>query len=305
MTNHQHSHSHTNLRGQKLGITIVLNLIITGAQIVGGLISGSLSLLSDALHNFSDVISLIISYIASILSNRKQTVTKTFGYKRAEIIAAFLNASTLIVIAFFLAIEAFKRFETPEIISSKWVIILAAASILLNGLSVFILQKEVKDNLNIKSAYLHLLSDMFTSIAVLIGGILMYFYKIYWIDGVLTMAIAVYLVYVSWGLLIDSLKVLMLFAPSSIILNNINKEITIIPEIENIHHVHVWQLDDKQIHFEAHVDFKENLTLDKVNLILQQVRKMLHDKFDIEHVTLQPEFNICDKKDLVTDQHGC
>lgn len=300
---HNHGHNHSNLKGKKLGITIILNLIITIAQIVGGLISGSLSLLSDALHNFSDVISLIISYIASILSTKKQTVTKTFGYKRAEIIAAFINASTLIVIAIFLAIEAIKRFSIPEIISSKWVIYLAIASIILNGLSVLILQGDAKRSMNIKSAYLHLLTDMFTSVAVLAGGILMYYYKIFWIDGVLTLAIAIYLIYVSWDLLIDSLKVLMLFTPSSITLKTINKEISSIPEIDNIHHVHVWQLDDSQIHFEAHVDFKDNLSLEKVNLILGQIKKILHDKFDIEHVTLQPEYNLCDKKDLVTELH--
>lgn len=303
MTNQQHNHNHPNLKGRKLGITIFLNLIITIAQIAGGIISGSLSLLSDALHNFSDVISLIISYIATILSNKKQTVNKTFGYKRAEIVAAFINASTLIIIAVFLATEAFKRFEAPEIISSKWVIYLAIASILLNGLSVFILQKDAKSSMNIRSAYLHLLSDMFTSVAVLAGGILMYYYKIYWIDGVLTLAIAIYLIYVSWDLLIDSLKVLMLFTPSSITLNSINREISLIQEVENIHHVHVWQLDDNQIHFEAHVDFKENLTLEEVNLILLRIRKILHDKFDIEHVTLQPEYKVCDKKDLITSQH--
>lgn len=303
MTNQQHNHNHPNLKGRKLGITIFLNLIITIAQVAGGLISGSLSLLSDALHNFSDVISLIISYIATILSNKKQTVNKTFGYKRAEIVAAFINASTLIIIAVFLATEAFKRFEAPEIISSKWVIYLAIASILLNGLSVFILQKDAKSSMNIRSAYLHLLSDMFTSVAVLAGGILMYYYKIYWIDGVLTLAIAIYLIYVSWDLLIDSLKVLMLFTPSSITLNSINREISLIQEVENIHHVHVWQLDDNQIHFEAHVDFKENLTLEEVNLILLRIRKILHDKFDIEHVTLQPEYKVCDKKDLITSQH--
>ncbi len=301
--NHQHNHSNNIVKGKKLAITIILNLIITIAQVAGGLISGSLSLLSDALHNFSDVISLVISYIASILSNKKQTVTKTFGYKRAEIIAAFINASTLIVIAIFLAVEAIKRFSNPETISSKWVIYLAIASILLNGLSVLILQKDAKNSMNIKSAYLHLLSDMFTSVAVLIGGILMYYYKIYWIDGILTLAIAIYLIYVSWDLLIDSLKVLMLFTPSTITLKSIDSEITSIPEVENIHHVHVWQLDDNQIHFEAHVDFTENLSLDKVNLILEKIRKILHDKFDIEHVTLQPEYKLCDKKDLVTDQH--
>lgn len=303
MTNHQHNHNHPNLKGRKLGITIILNSIITIVQVAGGLISGSLSLLSDALHNFSDVISLIISYIASILSHKKQTVNKTFGYKRAEIVAAFINAATLIIIAVFLAIEAIKRFEKPEVISSGLVIILAIASILLNGLSVFILRNEAKSSMNIKSAYLHLLSDMFTSVAVLVGGIIMFYYEIYWIDGVLTLAIAIYLIYVSWDLLIDSLKVLMLFTPSSITLNSINKEISLISEVENIHHVHVWQLDDNQIHFEAHVDFNENLALDEVNLIFIRIRQILHDKFDIEHVTLQPEYNICDKKDLVTVKH--
>ena len=300
MTNHQHNHSHHDLKGRKLGITIILNLIITIAQVAGGLISGSLSLLSDALHNFSDVISLFISYIASVLSNKKQTVNKTFGYKRAEILAAFINAATLIIIAVFLVIEAVKRFETPEIISSKWVIILAFASVVLNGLSVFILQNEAKSNMNIKSAYIHLLSDMITSVAVLIGGVLMFYLEIFWIDGVLTLAIAIYLIYVSWDILISSLKVLMLFTPSSITLSNINSEISSIPEVKNIHHVHVWQLNDNQIHFEAHVDFRENLALDKVNPILVKIREILHDKFDIEHVTLQPEYNVHDKKDLVT-----
>lgn len=303
MSNHHHHHNHQNPKGRKLGITIILNLIITIAQVTGGLISGSLSLLSDALHNFSDVISLIISYIASILSNKKQTVTKTFGYKRAEIIAAFINSSTLIVIAIFLGVEAIKRFKNPETISSEWVIYLALASIILNGISVLILQKDAKNSMNLKSAYLHLMTDMFTSVAVLLGGILMYFYKIYWVDGALTLAIAFYLVYVSWDLLIDSLKVLMLFTPSSITLKSIDEEISLVPEVENIHHVHVWQLDDNQIHFEAHVDFTENLSLDKVNSVLERIRKILHDKFDIEHVTLQPEYNLCDKKDLVTDRH--
>lgn len=273
--------------------------MITVAQVIGGLISGSLSLLSDALHNFSDVISLIISYIATILTKKKETASKTFGYKRAEILAAFINASTLIIVAVLLAIEAIKRFQEPQEIASVWVIILAAFSIVLNGLSVLILQKDAKDNLNIKSAYIHLLSDMFTSVAVLVAGILMYYLQLWWIDGLLTLLIAIYLIYISWDILKDSLKVLMLFTPSNITIEQINNEVIKIPEVNNIHHVHVWQLDDKQIHFEAHVDLNEDFPMVKVNEILEEIRMILYNDFNIAHVTLQPEFNIYDKKDLI------
>ncbi len=220
--NPAHHHRHDQ-RGRKLGISILLNILITVAQVIGGLISGSLSLLSDALHNFSDVVSLIISYIATILTKRKETTSKTFGYKRAEILAAFINSSTLIVVAILLGLEAVKRFSDPEEITSIWVIILAGLSIVFNGFSVLILQEDAKDNMNIKSAYVHLLSDMITSVAVLIAGVLMYYFHLWWIDGLLTLLIAVYLVYISRNILLNSLKVLMLFTPSNITIEQISK----------------------------------------------------------------------------------
>ena len=140
---HSHQHVHHKLSGRNLLISIILNILITVAQIIGGIISGSLSLISDAIHNLSDVISLIISYVANLLTNKKkQTIDKTFGYKRAEIIAAFINASSLIVIAVFLAIEAVKRFNNPVIIDSNLVILLALLGILFNGLSVLLLKKD-------------------------------------------------------------------------------------------------------------------------------------------------------------------
>ncbi len=233
------------------------------------------------------------------LQRRKKQPVKHFGYKRAEILAAFINASTLIIVAVLLAIEAIKRFQEPQEIASVWVIILAAFSIVLNGLSVLILQKDAKDNLNIKSAYIHLLSDMITSVAVLVAGILMYYLQLWWIDGLLTLLIAIYLIYISWDILKDSLKVLMLFTPSNITIEQINNEVNKIPEVNNIHHVHVWQLDDKQIHFEAHVDLNEDFPMVKVNEILEEIRMILYNDFNIAHVTLQPEFNIYDKKDLI------
>ena len=142
---HSHNHDHGNLKGKKLLLTIGLNIIITIAQVIGGLISGSLSLLSDALHNFSDVISLIISYIADLFSKKTASFKKTFGYKRAEIIAAFVNSSTLIIVAFYLVYEAIERFINPKEIESGLVIWLALLAIVVNGFSVLLLKSEAKE----------------------------------------------------------------------------------------------------------------------------------------------------------------
>lgn len=299
--NHHAYHDHEDLSVNKLGFSIILNIIITLAQVIGGFISGSLSLLSDALHNFSDVISLIISYIANRLAKKKYTQKQTFGYKRAEVIAALINASTLLVVAVMLAQEAISRFNQPVVIESSWVIALATFSILVNGGCVLLLKHDASENMNIRSAYLHLFSDMITSIAVLLGGIAMYYFKIFWIDSILSILIVVYLVYLSWGLLMQTLRILMQFTPPDIDLKAIENEILNFPAIENIHHVHVWQLSDKEIHLEAHIDFNRDLKLSKATEITRQVVKLLKDKFEITHAILQPEIGSDDSKQIIVD----
>jgi cobalt-zinc-cadmium efflux system protein len=297
---HQHSHQHGQLSGNRLLFSIILNIIITASQVIGGIISGSLALISDAVHNLSDVISLIISYAANFLSNKKkQTVHQTFGFKRAEIIAAFINSSTLIIIAVFLAIEAVKRFNEPTEIASDLVIWLAFIAILGNGLSVLLLKRDADHNLNMKSAYLHLITDMLTSVAVMIGGILMKYYQIYWLDAVLTIIISFYLLFMSWSIFIDSLKILMLFAPKGLEITAIQDEIVSLPEIDNIHHVHIWQLNDHDIHFEAHIEFNKDIKLSEFDMICSKVEYILKDKFHINHSNLQPEFERDDHKDFI------
>ncbi len=288
---HGHKHDHGDLKGRNLAIAIVLNIGITLAQVVGGFISGSLALMSDAMHNFSDVLSLIISWFASKLSTKDQTPSQTYGYKRAEILAALINAVSLIVIAFFLLKEAISRFSDPIEVQSGLVMILGGLSIVLNGLSVLLVQQDAKNNINMRSAYLHLLSDMISSVAVVLGGLAMYLWEVAWVDSVLSIAIALYLVYSSWGLIKESVRILMQFAPAKVNLDEIHKELQIIPEVRNMHHVHVWQLDDKQINFEAHISFNEDIQLSKVNEILHQIEHVLDEKFDINHVTLQPEID--------------
>ena len=200
-------------------------MVITVAQVIGGIISGSLALISDALHNFTDVISLVISYVAHKLSRREASYEQTFGLKRAELIAAFVNALSLIVVAIYLVYEAISRFFHPHDIQPTIVIWLAFLGIVVNGFSVLLLKKDADHNLNMKSAYLHLLTDMIASVAVLVGGLLMYFYQIYWIDSILTLIIAVYLIIVGIDLLLKATKMLMLFTPEEIDIKEIVKEV--------------------------------------------------------------------------------
>ncbi|PKP25063.1 MAG: cation transporter [Bacteroidetes bacterium HGW-Bacteroidetes-2] len=290
MSNHHHHPKPSQVKGSNLLLSIFLNIIITAAQVVGGMVSGSLALLSDALHNFSDVLSLLISYIANKLAKKKASYKRTFGYKRAEIIAAFINAATLIIVAFILIFEAIKRFYSPQEIESDLVIWLAALGIVVNGLSVLLLHKDAKINMNMKSAYLHLFTDMAASVAVLIGGLLMKFYEVWWVDSVLTLGIAIYLIFVGYDLLKKSFKVLMLFTPEDVPVEEITKAVNQIAPVKSIHHIHIWQLNEDEIHLEAHLEFHKDVKISEFDHILVQLEELLFHQFNIHHITIQPEY---------------
>ncbi|MFS4466210.1 cation diffusion facilitator family transporter [Maribacter sp. 2210JD10-5] len=296
---HSHGHSHSKVTGRNLVISIFLNIIITAAQVIGGIVSGSLALLSDALHNFSDVLSLIVSYFANRLSRKEASTNKTFGYKRAEIIAAFVNSATLIIVAIILIKEAIERFVLPQEIESNLVIWLSFLGIAANGFSVVLLKKDADSNMNMKSAYLHLLTDMMASVAVLVGGLLMKFYQQYWVDPALTLAIAIYLVYMGIDLLRESTRVLMLFTPNTIEVKKIVATINEITLIKNVHHVHIWQLNEDEVHLEAHIDFEKDIKLSEFDTILEEIEEEVFRKYGINHVNIQPEFGKCDSKQVI------
>ncbi len=296
MSEHHHHHD---VSGKNLFITILLNVIITVSQIVGGILSGSLALLSDAMHNFSDVLALVIAYVANRLAARPNSQSKTFGYKRAEILAALFNASVLIGIAIFLIIESFHKFYHPEAINSLWVIGLGTLSIILNAASVLLVKDDAHDNMNIRAAYLHLLTDVMTSVAVVTGGVLMYYFGLFWIDPLISALIAVYLIWASFGLVKESSAILMQFTPEEIDLEEVIASIEVEKQIANVHHIHIWKLSDHRIHLEAHLDFKEDLSLSKSNAIIIKLEKKLHDSFEIEHTTFQCEFERDDVKDII------
>lgn len=296
--NHVHI-AKNEVKANNLVYSILLNLLITIAQVVGGIISGSLALISDALHNFSDVLSLVFSLIAHKLSRRKASIEHTFGYKRAEILAAFINASTLIIVAFILIYGAINRFIHPQPIQSTLVIWLAILGILANGFSVLLLKGDADHNLNMKSAYLHLLTDMMASVAVLVGGLLMKFYDWYWVDSVMTILIAVYLIAVGFDLIMKSTKMLMLFTPEHIDIKEIVREVHKVEGAGKLHHIHVWYLNEEEIHLEAHLDCPKDFTLTQFDEVLNRIETVLFENFGINHTTIQPEFKKEDPKDFI------
>lgn len=286
-------------RGRKLVLSMVLNLLITIAQIIGGLLSGSLALLSDALHNLTDVVAILISWIANRLSRKECCPSRTFGMRRAELFAALINGMILIGVSLYILIEAFERISHPPVIDSVTVIVLGAAAVLINGFCAYLFKEDSRNNLNIKSVYLNLLTDMFTSVAVLATGFLMFQFGIYWADIVITVIISVALIYSATGLVREAVRIFMLYTPDSIDIFELEKSITDFPEIKGVHHVHIWQLVDDEVHLEAHLEFCKNLRISEVDEVMNDLEKMLLEKFLITHVTLQPEFGRDDLKELI------
>jgi len=292
-------HTHNHFKEENLIIIMVLNFIITLIEVMGGLLSGSLSLLSDALHNFSDGISVIVSFIALRLSKRENTLKNTFGYKRAEILAALFNSSFLIIISFFLFKEAYLRIQHPQNIDSKIMIIVALVGLAANTISVFLLKSGSKDNINIRSAYIHLFSDSLSSFGVIIGGILIYYFNITMVDPILTFVIGVYVLKEGFDILKQSVSILMEKTPAHIDILKIKEIIEKIPEVDNLHHVHIWQINDKEFLFEGHIDTKKDINLTKSEELRNNISSILLNKFRINHTTIQIEYNACKDKKII------
>lgn len=296
MSEHHHHHHH-HVSGKNLFITILLNLFITVAQIIGGLISGSLALLSDALHNFSDVLALVIAYWTHRLSHRDANMSKTFGYKRAEIMAALFNTSILMTIAFYLIYQSVDKLLHPHNVDSLIIIWLGILSIFLNALSVLLVKDDAHHNMNMRAAYLHLLTDMVTSVAVVIGGLLIYYFQIFWVDPLISIFIAIYLIIASWRLLRSSIFVLMQFAPENVDLELVIKRVLDTHKtVHDIHHIHLWQLNEHHLHLEAHLEFHENISLYDTGIILNSIESLLKEEFGISHTTFQCEYERCKSK---------
>ncbi len=293
-----HAHDHTGhgnaepVSGGRLLATMVLNFVITIAEIAGGLVSGSLSLISDALHNFSDGVSVIISYLAIRLRERAKSERHTFGLKRAEILAAIINASVLLVISVYLFYEAGRRLLHPAPIRGGLMIGVALVGLAANVVGTLLLQRDATRSLNIRSAYLHLLSDAVSSVGVVLGGVAIYFWRIYWVDPVLTILIGLYVLKESFAILTQAIHILMEGAPPDLDLTEIQAAVEAVPGVEDLHHLHVWTVGENDVHLEAHVNIRD-MRISEADALRRSLESLLHDTFGIAHTTIQFECGQC------------
>ncbi len=293
------SHRHTlNTTSSRLVVTMVLNFVITIAELIGGIISGSLSLISDALHNFSDGISVIISYIAIRLKRKDTSILHTFGLKRAEILAAVFNSAVLTAISIYLFYVAILRFSNPVPIESNIMILVASIGLAANIAGTLLLKRDSKSSMNIKSSYLHLLSDAVSSVAVILGGLAIYFWKIYWIDPLLTILIGIYIIKESISIINDAIHILMEGAPKDISIDEIKETVESFEKVDDLHHLHIWSVGEKDIHMEAHLNIK-NMLISESDKLRTEIENTLMTKYKINHITLQFECNKCEDSGLI------
>ncbi len=288
---HNHSHISKDTTQKNLLISIFLNAIIVAGELIAGVISNSLALISDALHNFGDLISLVLSLIAAKMKFWKATPVKSYGYIRAEIIVAFINSSALVVIGFYILYEAVTRFFHPEPIAGLWVIIVAGISFFANAISTLLLHKNSKQDLNAKSAYLHLFYDALNSLLVVAAGILIYFFNWIILDPIFSIIIGVFIIKSGWDVAVEAVNILSEGTPKEIDPKEVSEFIKSLPDVKTVHHIHIWSLSSNFYALSAHVVVEDQL-ISKGYLIIDRIEKSLKEKFKINHPTIQLEADL-------------
>jgi cobalt-zinc-cadmium efflux system protein len=303
--NHHHHHSHNvdDSSIWKLWVSIFLNLGIALAQVIGGIIANSLSLLSDAVHNFNDSMSLVTTLVTKKIAKKGASSSKTFGYKRAEIIGAFANLITLVIVALFLIKEGIERFFVPEPIDGITMFWVAMIGLAANLITAALLWKNAKEDLNMRSAFIHILSDALSSVGVIIGGWLIIQYEWYIVDTILTLIIGSYILWHCYYMLKEAIDILMESKPENINIDELVKAMSSVDKVCDVHHLHVWRLDEQNTLLESHIRINKE-DLNEMESIKSSIKKILHDEFEISHSTLEFEFKPCgDHKHEIVHQH--
>lgn len=289
--NHSHGHAHgeRKLSDRNLYGAIGVNFLLTLIQIIGGILSGSLSLIADAIHNFSDAISLVIALVARIIGRKPPDRSHTFGYGRIELIATLINLTTLVMIGLYLIYEAVMRIFEPVEIQGWMVIIIAAVALVVDVITALLTYRMSKNSMNIKAAFLHNVSDALGSVGVIIVGTLILLYGWYWVDTAVTFMIAGYVLWQAISMLPRTINILIDGVPLHLSLGGVKVAMDDIPHVQEVHHVHIRQLDENRSCLEAHVVL-DTTDVNQAENVKNSLKTMLKEKFDIRHSTLEIEF---------------
>jgi cobalt-zinc-cadmium efflux system protein len=287
---HDHGHAHIDPDSgdRRVAIAIWANGLLTVAQIVGGIFSGSLALIADALHNFSDMASLVIAFAARKIARRPADERMTFGYGRVEIVAALINYTTLIVIGFYLIYEGGMRMIDPPEVMGWTVVILGGIALVVDTLTAMLTYSMQKGSVNIRALFLHNLSDALASVAVIVGGTLIILYDMRWVDPAITIGIALYILYLSFTEIGGPIRTLMLGSPPGIDGNDVVRAIQCVDGVVDVHHVHLWQMQENAAALDCHIVVERD-RMGEADKIKENVKSVLHERFSIEHSTLEFE----------------
>jgi len=275
--------------------SIVLNGLIALTELIGGLFANSLALVSDAMHNFSDFVALIISFAATRIMSWDGNSRKSYGYFRFEILAAFINSVLLVLIGVYIIYAALARFSHPAKIDSGLMLVIAAVGFGANGFSAFLLHRHRHENLNIKSAFLHLTTDTLESAAVIVTAILISAFGFSSLDTIVSVIIGIFIIKSSWDLLVESTNILTEGSPKGIDLNDVATFIKSFPGIKGVHHLHIWSLSSNFRALSAHIVVNDMQISQTIN-ITGDLEHQLASKFRIDHPTFQLEAEACEEE---------
>ena len=288
--NHGHGHGHGGSAGQqnrrRLGIVLGLVTVYMVAEVVGGLLTNSLALLADAGHMLSDAGALALSLFAIWIAAKPPTPRHTYGYYRTEILAALANGATLVAISIYIFIEAFRRFGEPPEVQGALMMAIAVGGLLVNLAGLWILNAGKSESLNVRGAWLHVLTDALGSVGAIAAGALIWAFGWYWADPLASVTIGLLVLYSSWALLKETVAVLMEGAPGHIDVDEVRDTIREVPGVLSVHDLHVWTITSGMVALSAHVVVSEERFAQGM---ISRIREPLHERFSIDHTTLQLE----------------
>ena len=290
MSEHIHHHHHHNEVTQKsvklLILSFVINMLLSVAEIIGGIISGSVSLIGDALHNTSDAFSILIAVIAFKIGNKKASAKYTYGFKRAEIIGGFVNLILLFISGCYLLVEGIERLINPQQIDGLLIIWISVLALIIDALTAKISHHDAHHNSNMKMVFIHNLADAFGSIGVIISGLCIMWFDLYRVDGIVALLIAFYMIFQSVVFFPQIVNILMNAAPDNIDIEQVKNSLLAIKNIKNVHHLHLWCISEHNVAIECHIESDNND-------IIVEATQLLKDKFGITHCNFQVENKSC------------
>lgn len=286
MSTKEHKHDHRGRNRRRLVVVLVLTAIYMLAEVIGGFLTNSLALLSDAGHMLADVASLVLALLALRFAARPATATKTYGYYRMEILAALANGTALVVISLLIAYEAFHRIRTPEEVRGFALTAVAAGGLVVNVVSAFLLHSASEENLNMRGAFLHVMGDALGSVGAILAGVLIWKWGWMLADPLISVVMCLLIIYSSWQLVRESVNILLEGTPSHINISSLVDAIHSVPGVAGVHDLHVWTISSGMEALSAHVTIEPGASHSETLEVLQE---RLRSEFNIGHLTIQIE----------------